>query len=230
MKSAWKMFGDGSYVLSKTKFENIFSYSNSYSALLGVVYSNNKLGLYAESLNLLEENVKNYDGTSSQYSALLNYGDALALNGKFAKADSVYKVLLEYKPTIRYKNIADIRLKLLSKNRILDYINGSDFDKYKILKSLNSEEVFDASLQIIIELSERLNENSRSLILFLDKMNLGSISSNSAFEISKYLMRNLEFKKSLKFANISIKNCDEIFRIPVLEAHQKKVKLFESIK
>ncbi len=226
MSSAWKLYGNKSYISANRFFHKIFNFSNSYSALLGVIYSNNKLGAYSESLKLLESKLSEYEGTSSYYSALLNFGDQLVFNNNFEKADSVYKVLSNFNPTKRYKNLAEIRIKLIGVSKILEYLKGSDFDKYEILKSLNKEKLFDASLPIMIEISKRLDENINSFSLFLSGKNIENLSSNSAYEISKYLMRNLEFEISLKFAELSIQKCDENFRLPILKSHRNKINSF----
>lgn len=229
MNSAWKLYRDKSYLRSRKSFRTIFNYSDSYSALVGVIYSNNKLGLYSESLNLLETKMSEFDGTSSHFSALLNLGDQLSLNNNYERAISVYKLLSVFNPTERYKNLAEIRIKLIAENVIFDYLDGSDFDKYGILKSLNNENLFDASIPIMIELSERLDENISTFNSFLERQNIENISSNSAFNISKYLMRNLEFEKSLKFAKLSVQKCNENFRLPILKSQRKKMEWFSKL-
>ncbi|MCK5456951.1 MAG: hypothetical protein KAI45_07470, partial [Melioribacteraceae bacterium] len=229
MNSAWKLYREKSYLRSRKSFYTIFNYSDSYSALVGVLYSNNKLGLYLDSLNLLDSKISEFEGTSSYYSALLNLGDQLSLNNNFERAISVYKLLSEFNPTERYKNIAEIRIKLIAENVIFDYLDGSDFDKYGILKSLNNENLLDESIPIMIELSERLDENFSTFNSFLEGKNIENISSNSAYEISKYLMRNLEFQKSLKFAELSVQKCNENFRLPILKSQRKKVEWFSKL-
>jgi hypothetical protein len=228
IKSAWKLYSEKSYSLSQSAFKTIFEYSNSYSALQGIIYANNKIEQYSESLKLLESKMKAFEGTSSYYSALINYGDQLAYNQQFEKADSVYQLLSEYQPTVRYKNLAEIRINLLSNNLILPYLTGSNFDKYLILKSMNNTELFDASIPIMIELSERLDENISTFCLFLEGKSIDDISSNTAYEVSKYLMKNLEFEKSLNYAELSMKNCNESFRLPILKSHRKKIEWFKN--
>lgn len=229
INAAWKLYREKSYSLSRRSFHIIFNYSNSYSALVGILYSNNKLGLYPKSLALLESKISKFDGTSSYYSALLNLGDQLALNNNFERAISIYKSLSEFNPTEKYKNLAEIRIRLINEDVISKYLSGSDFDKYGILKSLNNEKLFDASIPIMIELSERLEENFSTFSSFLEGKNIEKISSNSAYEISKYLMRNLEFEKSLEFAEMSVQNCNENFRLSILKSHRKKIEWFSKL-
>ncbi len=226
ISSAWKLYRQQSYFSARVLFNNIFKYSNSYSSLLGIIYSNNKLELYSESLKILDNKMSEYNGTSSYYSALLNLGDQLSFNNNYERANSVYKMLSDFNPTERYKNLAEIRIKLIAENKILDYLKGSDFDKYGILKSLNEVELFDASIPIMIEISERLDENISTFNIFLDGKILENLSSNSAYEISKYLMKDLEFEKSLKFAELSLQKCDENYRLPILQSHRNKINSF----
>ena len=226
INSAWKLYGEQSYFSARVSFKSILDYSNSYSSLLGVLYSNNKLKFYSESLELLESKMPDFEETSSYYSALLNFGDQLSLTQNFVRADSIYQILSHFNPTERYKNLAEIRIKLIAENQSVEYITGSDFDKYKILKALNEVKLFDSSIPIIIELSERLDENVSTFSSFFDGKNIKNISSNSAYEISKYLMRNLEFEKSFKFAELSIQKCNENYRLQVLKSHMKKVAWF----
>ncbi|MCF6271540.1 MAG: hypothetical protein L3J41_17665 [Melioribacteraceae bacterium] len=228
INAAWKFYREESYYSSLNSFKTIFEYSNSYKALLGIIYSNSKFGLYSESLKLLEGKMDEYEGTSSYYSALLNFGDQLSYNQNFEKADSIYRILSKFEPTARYKNLAEIRIKLITERKILLYLNESDFDKYGILKSLNKDELFDASIPIMIELSERLNENISTFSSFIDGKASENISSNSAYEISKYLFKNFEYKKSLRYADLSIKKCSENYRMPILKSHRKKIEWFSN--
>ncbi|MBU0473199.1 MAG: hypothetical protein KKF62_03435 [Bacteroidetes bacterium] len=220
---SWKIYNEQNYYTAKVSFTKIYNYSNSYSALLGLVYSNSKLEFYAESLKLLANKISEFEGTSSYYSALLNLSDQYAYNQKFSEADSVYKLLQEYEPTLRYKNLAEIRTELIAKNLIFEYLQGSDFDKYVILKSINTDKLFDSSIPVLIELSERLDENIDGILSFLTGLNLENVSSNTAFEISKYLMKNNHYRESLKFAEIAVEKCVQKYELPIYKSHQKKV-------
>lgn len=228
LNSAWNLYSEKNYFSALSAFRKISDYSNSYSALVGIIYSINKLKFYEQSLKLLQNKMDEYEGTSSYYSALLNLGDQFSLNKNYKKADSVYQLLSEYEPTVRYKNLAEIRIKLIEQNNVFAYLIGSDFDKYIILKSLNEDYLFDSSIPIMIELSNRLDENTSTFSSFWDAKNIENISSNSAYEISKYLMRNIEFEKSLEFAELSIKHCKENYKLPILKSHRKKVNWFNN--
>ncbi len=226
LNNAWKLFNEKNYYSAMVSFHYIFNYSNSYSALMGLIYSKNKLGLHSESLEILKSKMREYENTASYYSALLLLGDQFSLVGKFEKADSVYNQLFEFEPTILYKNIAKIRTELIKNGSIYNYLNGSDFDKYEILKSLNESHFVDESIPILINLSEQLDENSDKFFNYLEKFPTESISSNSAYEISKYLMKNYRYQESLKYAEIAVKKCSKKFELPIYESHRKEIDWF----
>lgn len=227
LNKAWNEYSDEKYFSAKEKFHDIYLYSNSYSALVGIIYCNTKLGMMEESKDLLEKSLRDYKGTSSYFGALLHFGDQLMLTDKIRKANSVYTVLANLKPTINYYNLAMVRKAMISINEKLgaDYIKGSDFDKYSILKRINSNELFEPSIPIMVKLSQRLNESSDLFETYLnEKTNLDEkISSNTAFVLSKYFYNNYKFNKALHFAELSIEKCKESFRISILKAHKDKI-------
>lgn len=227
LKDAWEKYSHEDYYSAKKKFREIYSYSSSYSALVGIIYCNTKLGMEGESKELLEKSLKDYEGTSSYFGVLLQFGDQLMLTNEIRKANSVYTVLANMKSTINYYNLAMIRKAMISVNEKFgaDYIKGSDFDKYSILKRINDDELFEPSIPIMVKLSQRLNESSDLFESYLNKKtNLDEkISSNTAFVLSKYFYKNYKFNKALHFADLSIEKCKESFRITILKAHKVKI-------
>lgn len=228
LKEAWAEYSSNDFISAREKFFDIYLYSNSYSALIGVIYCNTKIGNVEESRQLLENSLDDYKGTSSYFSALLNYGDQLSLTNEIQKADSIYTILAEMKATIRYYNLASIRKILIyeGSNQILSYLRGSDFDKYSILAKINNSELFEPSIPIMVELSKRLNENVDLFSSFLKtKSNLNeTITSNTAFVLSKYFYENYKFEEALFYAKLSIDKCDESYRISILKANKNKTK------
>ncbi len=228
LDNAWREYSNEKFISAKEKFNEIFSYSDSYSALIGIVYCNTKLGLVQESRELLNKELNVYEGTSSYFNALLNYGDQLILNDEVIKADSVYSALSDMEPIKYYYNLAMTRRILITKSQKLlyNYIQGSDFDKYSIIKEINNDSLYEFTIPLMIKLSQKLNENIELLQSYLDeKTNLdGKISSNTAFVLSKYFYTNYKFNKALHYAELSIKKCKESFRISILKAHKDKIK------
>ena len=66
------------------------------------------------------------------------------------------------------------------------------------------------------------------LIFFLSylkaKPNLDeTITSNTAYVLSKYFYDNYKFAEALHFAKLSIDKCEESYRISILESHKNKI-------
>ncbi len=227
LNEAWALFSQEKYYLAKEKFIEVYNYSNSYSSFFGIVNTNVKLNKEEESLNLLEEKMSEYEGTSSYPSALLNYANQLALTDRLNKADSIYSMISEMSTTPRYKNLAQVRTKIIrsEKNLIKKYLKGSDLDKYEILKLVNVDSLFEPSVPIIIELSKRLDEGVEFLSSYLSELkNLDErITSNTAYVLSEYYYSKLMFEEALHYADLSISKCNESYRIGVLERFKVRI-------
>ena len=105
------------------------------------------------------------------------------------------------------------------------YVTGSSFDRYKILKELNSKELKYFSIPAMISLSEHFKENYNEFMALLkDQFEVNSDeSSYAAFKVSEYALKNsyicdAEFfaMKSLEFIErpgrevILMENLDKI--------------------
>jgi len=227
LRAGWKEYSSKDFISAKDKFIEIYSYSNSYSALIGIVYCNTELEKLEESRQLLANSLDDYEGTSSYFSVLLNYGDQLVLTDVIESADSIYTLLSLMKPTIRYYNLAMTRKTLISEgsDMISAYIRGSDFDKYSILKKINKIDMFEPSIPIMVELSKRLNENNDLFTSYLTEESEleKTITSNTAFVLSKYYYENYYLNKALHYAKLSVDKCEESYRISILEANKNKI-------
>ena len=77
----------------------------------------------------------------------------------------------------------------------------------------------------MVELSKRLNENTDLFTSYLtgeselDK----TITSNTAFVLSKYYYENYYLNKALHYAKLSVDICEESYRISILEANKNKI-------
>ena len=227
IKEAWQKYSNENYIEAKEYFSKIYSYSKSFSSLLGIVNCNSKIGKEKESKQLLENALDDYKGTSYYFSTLLNYGDQLALTDEIEKADSIYTFLGDMIPTIRYYNLALTRKAMISEGKgiIINYLQGSDFDKYEIIKEINRNKLLEPSISIMVELSSRLNENIYLFTKYLNQIdNLDeTISSNTAYVLSDYFYQNYKMDQALQYAQLSIDKCKESYRISILQSHKNKI-------
>jgi len=230
LKKAWHYYSNGNYFEAESIFKKIYLYSESYSSLIGIINCNSKQEKYSESIKLMNDKINSFNGISYYYNALLVYGDQLTLNKQFVDADSIYTKLSELNPSTYYSNLSTTRIFLLRKDSAMavNYIGGGSFDRYKILRQINNEGYNDNSLVAMVKLSEALNENVDLLIKALNKFPnfKDSISSNSAFELSKYLLKQFKLNEALDYSAIAIERCKRNNKIKILEAHKQKIEWF----
>ncbi|MBN2571093.1 MAG: hypothetical protein JXA68_03100 [Ignavibacteriales bacterium] len=209
LKDANDFFSNGFYEDAFEIYDEIYSYTESYSSLIGKVNCLVKLNKNQSAFSVLVNEIPKFENTSYYYYFELLLGDICVRNSNFALADSIYKVIVLQNPNITYFLNASTKNKLLSidTNLILKYVLGSNYDKYQILKKLNQSEVFIPSIPLLVELSESLKENVDDLFSFLkDRIEVNNyVSSHSAFYISKYALRKSKYNVAVFYANESMK-------------------------
>lgn len=220
-------FSNKMYDEAEKIYNEIFQLTNQYFALSGIIKCKKSTGRTVEALEFAKKYSSEYEGTSYKYGYNINLADLYFINKKFEKADSIYTELVIEKPNMFYSDFAKTRKLLLTQPDTvsLKYINGSTFDKYLILKELNSQSPNDFMVNTLINLSESLNENYDSFINRI-KHNLKVVSeetSFAAYQLSEYAKNNSEFDDAVRFAGIALESCNEKSRLPVLKENLEKL-------
>ncbi|MCU7498981.1 MAG: hypothetical protein HF309_06935 [Ignavibacteria bacterium] len=197
IERAWDMYNAGRYAEAGNFFWRLLKYSESYQALLGYVMSLKKLDKPEAALDVLKENLDKYNKTSYFYNLELMAADLYAINKNFEEARAMYLKLLGQKASREYDYLSQVRLELLKDTSLtLRYLSGSDFDKYTILKKMNSDSISYSAIPVISDLSERLKENYSTFMgQWTGRISVGSFqSSYAAFRLSGYALNNMEFQ------------------------------------
>ncbi|GBD86765.1 hypothetical protein BMS3Abin03_00689 [bacterium BMS3Abin03] len=196
-------------------FLGIYSSGENYSALVGLVESYKKLNRLNKSVKTLEKAIDSFEGTSYYFNLELLFADLLAVKREFGNADSLYNILSEQNPNRRLFYIANTRLELMKNNRlIVKYLKGNNFDKYKIIRKLNSGSYKYSTFPVWIYLSKSYNEDYD---IFMEQFNKKIIvddylSSYAAYSLSKYMLDNYDFINARKMAALSLRyNADKNF-------------------
>ncbi|NOX18872.1 MAG: hypothetical protein GXO87_11395 [Chlorobi bacterium] len=209
-EKGWSLYARGYFSDAYKTFKRTYVYSGSYSSLIGTVYSLKEMKRYAGALKKLDGEIDKFDSSAYYFSLLLNYADLLALNGKIVKAETKYEELLKIAPSIYYTNLASLRLFLLNEYplKLKEYLQGSDFDKYNILKNTLSVKNLYYTIPVLINLSKRLRENYKIFIRKLSniKFNSSPSSVNAAFVLSEYALANGDLQLSKKFSAAAVNN------------------------
>ena len=129
----------------------------------------------AESVDLLFGRLNKFEGTSYYYNLEFLLADLYSKSDNYTKADSLYSSIAIKKPNRRLNYLANVRKNLIRNNLIKEYLSGSDYDKYHILKSLNKYDINYWSIPILITLTKQLDENYD---YFIDDLNINIRVSN----------------------------------------------------
>ncbi|MDP4193971.1 MAG: hypothetical protein Q8940_02925 [Bacteroidota bacterium] len=203
VEDGWQLYNSGDYNKSKELFEYLLNYSDSYQPLLGYIYSLRKLNDAAMALAILNQRKENFRNSSYYYNLELLEGDLSVANKEFQSAGAIYRQLITQSPSIEYHCLSSLRERIVNDTSLISrYINGSEYDKYSLLKKLNSDSVFTASIPAMINLSEKLNENYQDFVNFIkNRLSAYSLTSSyAALKMSKYALKKRDFENARIFA------------------------------
>ncbi|MEE9429431.1 MAG: hypothetical protein V3V16_00200, partial [Melioribacteraceae bacterium] len=223
LKNSWEHVNEKHYTIALKKFEKIYEYSNSYNSLLGVVTCNNYLEQYSESVNILENNIKSFQGSAHYYNLEFLLADALIMNDKRESSKVYLDSLIIQNPRTDYRNAATIRKILLAKNdlasfkkqtiprrdsTIIKYIQEKE-SRIEIVSKLLNENSTDEILQIYLRMKFTDRENySSKFNKVIELCSNHKYSSDTYFQLSKFAFNNLDFETSKKYAELALTNAE----------------------
>jgi hypothetical protein len=207
LKVAWELFNQKEYISSKNKFEEILEKSVNYSAIVGVSLIHEKIDSIDTAVEFLEDNIEKFNSTSYEFNLKFRIAELMVKSGKLNEAKQIYESLVVSKPTVRLELLARMRLTLLKESKISKYVLGSEFDKYYLLKQLNSDQYEYSAIPIMINLSESLDENYDLFIAnFKNNIDVTDVySSYAALKLSQYMLINFDYLNSIKMAGLSLR-------------------------
>ena len=209
IKIAWQLYNNKKYYSAEKYFYNINDQTNNYSSLIGLADSYIKENNSNKAIELLRSNISKYMDTGYFYNVEMKLADIYAISGLSNEADSIYEKIVRENPN--YFFISEAKIRLAFNNdpaKLKVYLNGTNFDRFLILKNINENRYNYYSIPVILELASSLNINvnlikkifSRSL----DTKNFQEVYS--IYKISEYLFEHLEINSALKLADLAVKN------------------------
>jgi len=228
LTAGWEQYHNFNYQGARKSFNKVLGLSDSYSALVGVVRSFEKQDSIFEAVEVLSGSLEKYENTSYYYNLEIIQADLYANAYQFASADSIYKKVANEFPSRGFYYLSLMRNSLIEKNRIKNYLEGSSFDKYSILVDLNKVKYDYASLPVVINLSQELDEN---ISIFKNKLNKvfivnNYISSYAAYKLSQYLLYNFDFENARKYSGLSLRYNEDKYFYSVLKENSNKADWF----
>ena len=211
---AWELYNIKSYEEAKNIFGNIFKLGKNYAALIGMAECESKLGHNDKAVSLLEKNLSFYKNSAYYYNIEFSLGDLQVKADDLAGADTNYTSLMNENPNRRYYYLTRLRKYLIKNSLIKVYVNGSNSDKFQVVKKINANKYDYNSIPVFINLARVLNEDYKLFIKNFNKtIKIKDYSSSYAvYKLSIYMLENLDFLTARKMAALSLRyNYDKNF-------------------
>jgi hypothetical protein len=212
LEKGWGLYSEEKYEKAEELFNSILEKEMNYSALTGLVSCLSRTDRKKEAVSLLENSIIFFEGTAYFYNLELQLGDMYAETEDFFAAGSLYNKLAEQNPAIRLFYISKLRSSLAQHDStIYSYLTGGSFDKYMILKELNSKVYKFESFPVLINLSSALNEEYELFIRQFDKTIQVNdfLSSYGVYSLSQYMLENLDFIKARRMAALAMRYAED---------------------
>lgn len=228
LKKGWEQIREFNFGGAQKTFEAVLRKSDNYSALVGLAKSFEKLDSISNATAVIRSRLEEFKGTSYYYNLELYLADLLLKAGNIKSADSLYSELTEQKPNRTLNYLTNVRKILVKKRLVNKYLNGSDYDKYHIIKSIIKSDSNYWLFPVLITLSKRLEEDYN---FFIDELKVNYRvnnyeSSYAMLKLSEYMLENFDTGNSKKIAGLSLRyNSDKNF-VYVLQEHYNKVDWF----
>jgi tetratricopeptide (TPR) repeat protein len=204
---AYDYFVSNDYTKAEIIFNEILSKAESYSAVVGLSKIYEEKDSLSKAIKLFESNLKIYSGISSEYDLKFRLADLYVKSNELEKAIEFYSFLLNARPNQRLELVSSTRLALLKNGTIADYVSGSDYDRYELLKALNSNSYNYSSFPLMIDLSQSLGEDYQKFKShFVHDIEVkDEISGYAVYKLSEYMIRNFDFVYARKMVSISLR-------------------------
>ena len=228
LTEAWNLYQSKNYSEAEIIFSDVKSKAENYSAVVGLskIYEENDS--LDKAINIFQSNLNSFSGTSTEYDIRFRLAELYIKNSETAKAEQLYNSILKAKPNRRLVLLAKTRISLIQNGTVKEYVEGSDFDKYVLLKKMNEQKYEYASIPLIIDLSSSLNEDYN---LFLEnfKQNFevnDELSSFAVFRLSQYAASNFDFVTARRLANLALRYKDNPNLSELLKNNVSKAEWF----
>ena len=155
----------------------------------------------------MEKNLSFYKKSAYYYNIEFSLGDLQVKQGDIAGADTNYTSLMNENPNRRFYYLTRLRKYLMKESLIKTYVNGNDFDKFQVLKKINSVKYDYNSIPVMINLARSLNDEYKLFLKNFDKtIRIKDYASSYAiYRLSIYMLENLDFQDARKMAALSLR-------------------------
>jgi predicted transcriptional regulator len=228
LRDAWDFYALNEYDKAENRFQNILAKAESYSAVVGLSRIYEDKDSLQKAIELYNSYQERFSGTSSEYDLRLRLADLYVKASKLEKARELYNSLILSKPSRRLELIAHTRLALMRNDTIDKYVKGSEYDRYTILRELNSKTYFYPSIPLMIDLSNSVKENYLEFLhIFENHLEvIDEMSSYAVFKLSEYMLKNFDYVNARKMSGFALRFKGDSNLLKLTEQQFKKADWF----
>ena len=230
MQKGNEYFRDKKYQKSLDLFTDVYRNAESNSALSGIIASMVKLNKKKEALDLLANEIKKFDKTTSFFNLTIQLADLYVRNDDFSKAKELYEKVIRDNPHQEYVFSCEMKLKLSERgNNILkSYVENEIKEKSRIL--LESPNI-DLLNRIFWLVDYNKDKNEANILELYGKSGEISIKNDMdlyiIYKICCFLKDRGKFEEARKIARIILNYYpSDKGIIPLMEENLKKINYF----
>jgi hypothetical protein len=205
LRKGWEQVSKNKLEQAKKNFKTVLDKTPNYSAVVGlseIFFSQDSV---QQSINLISSTVTNFEKTPFYYLLRFRLADLYARHSNSDSASILYEQIKSEKPTIGLDIIAQVRLKLLEKDLLRNYLNSNDSAKYEILSDLNRIDYFYPSIPVMITLSNSSGQDYSDVIKQFNKTIFITdfYSAYAVYNLSRYMLLKFDYRNSRKMAALA---------------------------
>jgi hypothetical protein len=228
LTTAWEFYSKNNYEKAQKKYKEILSKAENYSAVVGLAKIYEDTDSLNKAIKLFRLFEKTFSGTSTEYDLKFRLAELNVKNSELDRAKELYYLLSNAKPSRRIESLAGTRISLMQNGSIKNYVEGSDYDKYSILKVLNSKSYNYYSIPLMIDLSASLEEDYHEFLQnFENDLEVkDELSSYAIYKLSEYMLKNFDYLNARKIAGLALRYKGNSNLLKLTEENYKKTEWF----
>jgi hypothetical protein len=228
VKQAWKLLSENENDLAKIKFAEVLEFNNNYSALVGLTECLIKEDSLQKALYIIIHNLDKFNGTPYEYLLKFRLADIYSMLNNYEKAQEIYALIENYNCEMSLSILSNLRLELIKKGKLREYLLGNDSLKVIILSELNREGYIYSSIPSLIKLAKSFKIQYEEFIKFFNRpfVDFDNYSSEALYRLSEYMIDNQDFQRARKMAALSRRLNKELRYEEFFENHFKKTEWF----
>lgn len=207
LADAYNYLEEGNLNKAEKLFTDVNNKALNYSALIGLSETYYRKKETSKAVKLLSDNLKKFSDSPYEYLLMLRLGDLNALNDMYPIAELSYQNIIESNPSFNLAFLSKLRLKLLDKDLLKNFLEADDSLKYNILIKLNKDSLDYNTIPSILNLSRSIKTNYKQVIKNFNKTFIidNLESSYAVYKLSDFMLANGDYANARKYSALALR-------------------------